>query len=141
MCSSRYYSAKHYESIYTRFFRGYILPEKFEFDKRRAHLSSLICSGELTREDALAEIEIDPYADNNLYEDKALVIKKFGLTEQGFDRLMKLPVKAHSDYPSNAFVFDGLQGLRAIFKKIATGVYIKALKRGVRIRANENSIC
>lgn len=116
----RYYGTKHYESIYTRFFQGYILPEKFGFDKRRAHLSSLICSGELTREDALAEMEKDPYADNNLDEDKALVIKKFGLTEQEFDKLMKLPVKAYSDYPSDAFILDGLSGLRAIFKKIAT---------------------
>lgn len=116
----RYYGSKHYESIYTRFFQGYILPEKFGYDKRRAHLSCLICSGDITREDALAEMEKDPYADNNLDEDKALVIKKFGITEQDFERLMKLPIKAHSDYPSNAFIFDGLSNLRAVFKKIAT---------------------
>jgi len=111
----RYYGSKHYESIYTRFFQGYILPRKFGYDKRRAHLSTLICPGDITREDALAEMEKDPYADNNLDEDKATVIKKFGINEQEFDQLMNLPVKSHSDYPSNAFVFDGLSGLRAIF--------------------------
>jgi len=117
----RYYGSKHYESIYTRFFQGYILPKKFRYDKRRAHLSSLIYSGDITREDALGEMEKDPYADNNLDKDKALVIKKLGITEQEFDRIMKLPIKAYSDYPSNAFVFDRLSGLRAIFKKVATG--------------------
>ena len=116
----RYYGYKHYESIYTRFFQGYILPRKFGYDKRRAHLSTLICSGDVTREDALAEMEKDPYVDNNLDEDKAFVIKKLGLTEQDFDQLMKLPIKAHSDYPSNAFIFVGLSNLRAIFKRIAT---------------------
>ena len=116
----RYYGSKHYESIYTRFFQGYILPKKFGYDKRRAHLSCLICSGDITREDALAEMEKDPYSDNNLDEDEALVLKKLGVAAREFDRLMNLPVKSHSDYPSNAFVFDGLSGLRAIFKKIAT---------------------
>jgi hypothetical protein len=74
----------------------------------------------MNREDALAEMEKDPYANNNLDEDKDRVSKKFGITEQEFDRLINLPVKSHSDYPSNAVVFDGLSGLRALFKKIAT---------------------
>lgn len=116
----RNYGCKHYESIYTRFFQGYILPKKFGYDKRCAHLSSLICSGDMTREAALAQMERDPYAENNLVEDRALVIQKLGITEQEFEQIMKLPIKAHSDYSSNAFVFDGLSNLRAIFKKIAT---------------------
>lgn len=116
----RDYGLKHYESIYTRFFQGYILPKKFGYDKRRAHLSCLLCSGDMIREDALAEMKRDPYANYNLDEDKALVIKRLGITEQEFDRIMNLPVKSHSDYPSNTFVFDGLSGLRAMFKKITT---------------------
>ena len=116
----RYYALKHYESIYTRFFQGYILPKKFGYDKRRAHLSCLICSGDMLRENALAEMERDPYADYNLDEEKSFVIKRLGITEQEFERLMNLPVKSHSNYPSNAFVFDGLPRLRAVFKKIAT---------------------
>ncbi len=116
----RYYGSKHYESIYTRFFQGYILPRRFGYDKRRAHLSCLICSRDISRKGALTEMEKDPYADNNLDEDTALVLKKLGLNEQEFERLMKVPVKLHSAYPSNAFVFDGLSGLRAIFKNIAT---------------------
>jgi N-acetyl sugar amidotransferase len=116
----RYYGGKHYESIYTRFFQGYILPRKFGYDKRRAHLSALVCAGEITREAALAEMQRDPYADNNLREDRAFVVKKFGLTDAEFDALMALPLKSYRDYPSNAFIFDGLSGLRARFKRVAT---------------------
>ena len=89
-------------------------------DKKPAHLSCLICSGDTTTDDALAEMERDPYGDQNLDEDKALVIRKLGLIEQEFDPLMNLPIKSDLDYPSNAFLFDGLSGLRAAFKKTAT---------------------
>ncbi len=43
----RDYGGKHHESIYTKFFQAYILPTKFGYDKRRAHLSSLILAGQI----------------------------------------------------------------------------------------------
>jgi N-acetyl sugar amidotransferase len=55
------YGGKHYESLYTRFYQGWILPHKFGYDKRRMHLSTLICSGQITRDDALMEIAGPPY--------------------------------------------------------------------------------
>lgn len=57
----RRYHAKHFESIYTRFFQGYLLPRKFNMDKRRPHFSSLIVSGQMTREQAIKEFEAHPY--------------------------------------------------------------------------------
>ena len=45
------YGGKHYESVFTRFYQGYILPEKFKVDKRKAHLSTLICSEQISKED------------------------------------------------------------------------------------------
>jgi len=95
-----YYGSKHYESIYTRFFQGYILPRKFGYDKRKGHLSSLICSGEMTREEALQELEKPPYPLDMQEADKVYVIKKLGLTEDEFERIMKLPKKTIFDYPS-----------------------------------------
>ncbi len=53
----RDYGGKHYESVFTRFYQGYILPEKFKVDKRKAHLSNLIFSGQLTMEEALLELK------------------------------------------------------------------------------------
>ena len=96
----RYYGGKHYESIYTRFYQGYILPEKFGFDKRRSHLSSLVCSGEVTREQALEELGIPTYAPAMQEEDREYVVKKLGLTDVEFNRIMTAPKKTYWDYPS-----------------------------------------
>lgn len=94
----RPYGGKHYESIYTRFFQGYILPQKFNIDKRKAHLSSLIMSGQTTREQALAEIQTPPYSGYMLEEDMEYFLKKFKITEEWFRNIMSLPIKTHKDY-------------------------------------------
>lgn len=62
----KYYGGKHYESRFTKFFQGYYLPNKWGYDKRKAHLSSRICSGELNREQALLELSVDPRDEFNL---------------------------------------------------------------------------
>jgi N-acetyl sugar amidotransferase len=94
------YSGKHHESIYTRFFQAYILPRKFGFDKRRAHLSALVMAGEITREQALLKMEEEICPPELLREDKTYVAKKLGLTEAEFDAIMALPPKSFWDYPS-----------------------------------------
>jgi len=96
----KYYGGKHYESIYTRFYQGYILPKKFGYDKRRSHLSSLICSGEIRREAALKELEKETYPPELQAEDRSYVIKKLGLTDKEFQAIMNLPRKSYWDYPS-----------------------------------------
>ena len=96
----KYYGGKHYESIYTRFFQGYILPRKFGIDKRRAHYSTLICSGQLTREEALTRLEEPPYEAAQAAEDREYVIKKFGLTEEQFEEIMRRAPRTHLDYPT-----------------------------------------
>jgi N-acetyl sugar amidotransferase len=96
----RDYGGKHYESIITRFYQGYILPHKFNVDKRKAHLSTLICSGQISREQALAELEKPIYDPDQLVIDKAFVIKKFGLTEGQFEDIMRLPVRRHDEFPT-----------------------------------------
>lgn len=98
----KYYGGKHYESIYTRFYQGYILPKKFSIDKRKAHLSSLIMStGEISRNEALAILRT-PTADPKLLEDdKEYLLKKFEISEDYFNELMNQPVKSILDYPNN----------------------------------------
>ncbi|HEX3934426.1 MAG TPA: N-acetyl sugar amidotransferase [Puia sp.] len=97
----RDYGGKHYESIFTKFYQAYILPEKFHIDKRKAHLSTLICSGQLTRAEALAELAAPLYTPADLKTDKEYVMKKLGLSEEEFEQIMKLPVKRHQDYKSD----------------------------------------
>ena len=98
----RYYGGKHYESIYTRFYQGYILPKKFGFDKRRTHLSSLICSEEISRDEALRELGKEPYPAKLQVEDREYVVKKLGITETEFEAIMHAPPKTFHDYPSYA---------------------------------------
>jgi N-acetyl sugar amidotransferase len=96
----KYYGGKHYESIYTRFYQGYILPRKFGYDKRRSHLSSLICSGEKTREGALQELQEETYPVELQQADREYVSKKLGISDVEFETIMKAPKKAYWDYPS-----------------------------------------
>ena len=109
----RYYGGKHYESIYTRFYQGYILPTKFGYDKRRSHLSSLICSGETTRDAALKELDKPTYQPTMQEEDREYVVKKLGLTDDEFELILNAPKKTFWDYPSYGRVVEGplLKGL------------------------------
>lgn len=96
-----YYGGKHYESVYTRFFQGYILPTKFGIDKRRGHLSDLIKAGQMTREEALIELKKEGYPSTLLEEDKIFVKKKLGFSDEQFEGIMNLPVKSFKDYPNS----------------------------------------
>ncbi len=96
----RDYGGKHFESIFTRFYQAYILPRKFKIDKRKFHYSVLICSGQMTREQAIKEMEKPAYDPQMLKEDYAFVLKKLGLTEGKFEAIMDLPVRSHLEYSS-----------------------------------------
>jgi N-acetyl sugar amidotransferase len=116
----KYYGGKHYESIYTRFYQGYILPRKFGFDKRRTHLSSLICSGEISRAEALEKLKEEIYPLALQEEDLAYVIKKFGLTKSEFDAVMNAPKKSFWDFPSYGRLRKTLvyKGARVIYRAL-----------------------
>lgn len=116
----RDYGGKHYESVWTRFFQGYYLPTKFGFDKRRAHLSSLICSGQMTREQALTELDKPAYDADLLRQDKQFVLKKFGLTQEELDQILRSAPKLATEYPSNYFLFHTLRKYKNWFRSIAT---------------------
>jgi len=96
----RDYGGKHFESIYTRFYQGCILPKKFGYDKRRTHFSSLICSGEMTRAQGLEALRDEPYPLDQQLADREYVTKKLGITSETFDEIMHLPPRSYWDYPS-----------------------------------------
>jgi N-acetyl sugar amidotransferase len=94
-----YYGGKHYESIYTRFTQAYLQPKKFNIDKRKAHHSNLICAGEMTRQQALQDIQQDAYPNPTMMEDdRQYFMKKFGMSENDFQNLMDAPTKSYLDY-------------------------------------------
>lgn len=92
------YGGKHYESLFTRFYQGYILPQKFGVDKRKAHLSNLILSGQATRDEALRELQQPTYDAAMQERDKAYVRKKLGFSEAEFEELLVRPNQRHEIY-------------------------------------------
>jgi len=114
----RDYGGKHYESMFTKFYQAYILPEKFKIDKRKAHLSTLICSGQMTKKEALQELEKPLYDPQELKADKEYVLKKFGLSEKEFEAIMQLPVKKHEDFKTDTQLKDRYMNLLRKTEKI-----------------------
>lgn len=108
----RYYGGKHCESRFTKFFQGWYLPAKFGYDKRLAHLSSVILNGEITREQALEEMKQEHYPPAELREDMLYMQKKLGVSPDEFEKLMALPPRRHEDYPSSRRLLDGLRAIR-----------------------------
>ena len=94
------YGGKHYESFFTKFYQGYVLREKFGFDKRKAHLSNLICSKQITKEQAIEELAKPSYDSVKLEEDIEYFVKKMNLTRHEFNDIMATPVVPHTHYKS-----------------------------------------
>jgi N-acetyl sugar amidotransferase len=112
----RPYPYKHYESIFTRFYQGYLLPRKFGVDKRRLHFSSLICSGQMTRERASALLEQSPYPNpEDLDADIDYFLKKMGWKQSDLDDYLGRPALAHDAYPSEAHWHAKLHSLQRRF--------------------------
>jgi hypothetical protein len=95
----RDYGGKHYESIFTRFYQGFVLPTKFGVDKRKAHLASLINSGQISKEEALEELKRPSYPSEALLtEDFEYVAKKFDMNVEEFKKLLAVEPVPHSNF-------------------------------------------
>lgn len=97
-CSWRSYGRKHGESIFTKLFQNYILPKKFGYDKRRPHYSSLIVSGQMTREAALRALEEPLYDPKELEVDINYFCKKLRISRDEFDEIMQRPNRHHAEF-------------------------------------------
>lgn len=95
------YGGKHHESVFTRFYQAYYLPQKFGFDKRRGHLSSLIASNCIDREVALEALKVDLYVPEKLKEDKKYFLKKMGFNEKEWKEIMDTLPVSHYSFPTN----------------------------------------
>ena len=117
------YEHKHFESIFTKFFQAYILPNKFNIDKRKAHLSSMIMSNQISRDEALEVLKKPLYEDHNiLNEDKNYFLKKLSYSEEDFKMIMKKEIKSSHDYPSNDFVFRKFKFFISFFKEYTKNI-------------------
>jgi len=113
------YGYKHYESVLTRFFQGYYLPKKFGIDKRKAHFSSLINTGQMSREEALEELAKPPYQnEKQIEEDKTYIANKLGLSMSDWEEILSLPIREHDEFHNSDLLFKLKDKIFKIFKAL-----------------------
>lgn len=112
------YARKHGESVFTKFFQNYYQPMKFGIDKRKAHFSSIIVSGEITRDEALKELEKPLYDEKELIEDKEYVAKKLGISNEEFEKILEMPITKHSDYPNMSKKYNRMKKVQNFVSKL-----------------------
>ncbi|MHB1105221.1 MAG: N-acetyl sugar amidotransferase [Lutibacter sp.] len=100
------YPQKHFESRFTRFYESYWLPVKFGFDTRKVQYSSLILTGQMTREDALEKLTHPAYDPKTIGQDFEYVATKLGITVEELQAYMDAPNKTYKDYKSQESIYN-----------------------------------
>lgn len=95
---------KHHESRFTRFYEDYWLPRKFGYDKRRAHFSSLILTGQLSREEAIDRISRPELDEQTLKQEFEYVANKLDLTVNELQAIFEGENKTFRDYKNKKFI-------------------------------------
>jgi hypothetical protein len=99
------YPQKHFESRFTRFLEGYWLPERFGFDPRRVMFSSLILTGQMSRETAIDLLKIQAYDKEKIDDDFNYVAKKLGITIEELTSYFNMPKKYYWNYKNQQHFF------------------------------------
>lgn len=115
-CGFQYYGRKHLENVFTAFTQLYWFPKKFGVDKRKSHLSSMIMSGQMTREAALKEME-EPLFDSTMEEYLRIIKSNLHISDSEFEQIMSADTHQHEEYKTetNTVVY---KFLRAVKKTI-----------------------
>jgi N-acetyl sugar amidotransferase len=111
----RPYPQKHFESRFTRFYEGYWLPTRFGYDTRRVQYSSLILTGQMTREEALERLQKPAYDPATIDEDFEYIATKLGISVAELRQYHEMPLKTYKDYKNREWMFDaGAKVLKAL---------------------------
>lgn len=100
------YPQKHFESRFTRFFEGYWLPSRFDFDPRKVELSSLVLTGQMSRRDALNRLEVPPLSAQDLAREKDFLCSKLQISQRELEAFHSMPKKYYWDFPNQSLLFD-----------------------------------
>ncbi len=107
------YAQKHFESRFTRFYEAYWLPEKFGYDTRKVQYSSLILTGQMTRDEALERLKLPAYDEETIAEDFEYIANKLDITEDQLRSYLTSPNKTYKDYKNQQFIYNlGAKALR-----------------------------
>lgn len=99
------YPQKHFESRFTKFYEGYWLPKKFGYDTRKVQYSSLILTGQMTREDALEKLKCEAIPEADAKHDFEYVATKLGISNEELQMYFDQPNKTFKDYPNQEAMF------------------------------------
>lgn len=109
------YLQKHFESRFTRFYESYWLPKRFGYDTRKVQYSSLILTGQMTREEALENLKSPAYDPETIMQDFEFVANKLGITVDQLQTYMDMPKKTYKDYKSQENIYNiGAKVMRAL---------------------------
>jgi len=109
------YPQKHFESRFTKFYEAYWLPERFGFDPRRVQFSSLILTGQMTRDEALKRLEKPAYDPSTIGSDFEYVARKLRISTDELGHYFTMPKKFYWDYKNQETLFNAGAGvLKAI---------------------------
>lgn len=121
-CSYEYYEAKHLENLLTKVIQLRWFVEKFNVDKRKSHLSSLIVSGQITREEALGLLNKPLYDIEKMEKDIEFVLNRLNIERVVFEELLRRKGKQHTDYPTDKLypwiIKHAPLGIKKIVKKM-----------------------
>jgi aminotransferase len=113
------YGGKHNESKFTKFFQSYFLPQRFGYEKRRAHISGMVVTGQLTRQQALDDVAKPLYnSELEMISDIEYFIKKLGITRQEFDHIMSSPPDKHENFPNEDILNKRFDKVSSLIAKI-----------------------
>ena len=121
----REYGRKHGESIFTKLFQNYVLPRRFGYDKRRPHFSSLILSGQMTREEAINRLAESLYDPRELNMDIDYMCKKLRISREEFEHYMEEPRRYYTDFANWDRYYSALKNIQTLYHKIS-GKQLKA---------------
>lgn len=99
------YPQKHFESRFTRFYESYWLPKKFGYDTRRVQYSSLILTGQMTREEALEKLALSPWDEQTIQQEFEYVAAKLGISIEELQGYLQAPNKTYRDYKSQESIY------------------------------------
>ncbi|WP_438988062.1 N-acetyl sugar amidotransferase [Marivivens donghaensis] len=111
----RAYPQKHFESRFTKFFEGYWMPTRFGYDTRKVQFSSLILTGQMTREEALEKLKVPAFDPETIDDEFAYIAKKLGISVEELRHYHTMPLKTYKDYRNQESLFNmGAKVLRAV---------------------------
>jgi N-acetyl sugar amidotransferase len=109
------YPQKHFESRFTRFYEGYWLPKKFGYDTRKVQFSSLIVTGQMSREEALVKLKEPALDEATVRQEFEYVANKLGIPPGELQGYLELPNKTYRDYRSQEKFYSlGARAMRAL---------------------------